>query len=335
MRDWLSIYFKGFAMGVADMVPGVSGGTIALITGIYERLVTAITTLDPRLVAYAVRPHDPDARAALSTGIERMDLGFLLVLGVGVGTAVLVVSRVVGTLVETYPAATAAFFFGLIGASAIVLADQIALPRRRLVPIMTVGIVLAAGVTLVTAGDVSHALPFVFLAGMIAISAMVLPGVSGAFFLLVLGQYEFMLGTLNAFVDALIAVPSGGSLADVLAHGVVVVTFLAGAVVGLLSVAHGVKRALERHRAETLAFLVALMIGGLLLPAQQVAANVSVTVTTESVIQTVVEPLLPILLAMVLGAAAVLALDRFTDDLEYVEVDNRDPVGESTTEREL
>ncbi|MCL9813992.1 DUF368 domain-containing protein [Natranaeroarchaeum aerophilus] len=333
MREWLPIYFKGFAMGVADMVPGVSGGTIALITGIYERLVTAITTLDPRLVTYAVRPHDPAARTSFVDGVDRVDLGFLLALGAGIGTAVLAVSRVVGTVAETYPAATAAFFFGLIGASAVVLADQIRLPRRRSIPIMTAGVLIAGGVTLVTAGSVSHALPVVFVAGAIAVSAMVLPGVSGAFFLLVLGQYYFMLDALNGFVDALVGVLSGGSITEVLATGTVVVTFLTGAVVGLLTVAHLVKRALERHRAETLAFLVALMIGGLLLPAQQVTANVSVTVTTESVTTNIVEPLVPILFAVILGAAAVLALDRFTDDLEYAESETPDGTREPTAER--
>ncbi|MFC7115396.1 DUF368 domain-containing protein [Natronoarchaeum sp. GCM10025703] len=321
MNDWLSIYLKGFCMGIADMVPGVSGGTIALITGIYERLVTAITTLDPRLIGYALRPHDPEARTAFSEGVGRMDIGFLLALGAGVGTAILAVSRIVGTLAESYPGTTAAFFFGLIGASAVVLADQIRLPPRRLVPIMTVGIAIAGGVTLVTAGSISHALPVVFVAGVIAVSAMVLPGVSGAFFLLVLGQYYFMLDTLNGFIDGLLSL-SSGTTPELLSTGLVVVTFLTGAAVGLLSVAHLVKRALERHRAETLAFLVALMIGGLLLPAQQVVANVSVVPATRSptvFLTSILEPLGPILIAAVLGAAAVFALDRYTDDLEYVD----------------
>lgn len=322
MNDWLSIYLKGFCMGIADMVPGVSGGTIALITGIYERLVTAITTLDPRLIGYAFRPHDPEARAAFSEGVGRIDIGFLLALGAGVGTAILAISRIVGTLAESYPGATAAFFFGLIGASAVVLADQIRLPPQRLVPIMTVGIAIAGSVTLVTAGSISHALPVVFVAGVIAVSAMVLPGVSGAFFLLVLGQYYFMLDTLNAFIDGLFSLFSNGTTPELLSTGLVVVTFLTGAAVGLLSVAHLVKRALERHRAETLAFLVALMIGGLLLPAQQVVANVSVTPKTGSLtvfLTSILEPLVPILITAVLGAAAVFALDRYTDDLEYVD----------------
>lgn len=322
MREWLSVYLKGVCMGIADMVPGVSGGTIALITGIYERLVTAITTLDPRVLGHAVRARDPDSRTAFVTGLARMDLGFLLALGAGVGTAILAVSRIVEGVAETYPGATAAFFFGLIAASAIVLAGQIHLPTRQLMPIGVAGVTIAAGVTLVSAGIGSHALPIVFLSGMIAVSAMVLPGVSGAFFLLVLGQYYFMLETLNSFVDALVALPTGGSLTDVLPVAAVVVTFLAGAVVGLLSVAHVVRRALASHRAETLAFLVALMVGGLLLPARQIVEAVSLPAPTGSPAAVVVDvgaPLLPILVAATLGAGAVLALDRYTDDLDYVD----------------
>lgn len=322
MRHWLSIYLKGVCMGAADMVPGVSGGTIALITGIYERLVSAITTLDPRLLVYAMRPHDPAARERLREGFERMDIGFLLTLGAGVGTAILAMSRVVTSLVEYSPAATGAFFFGLIGASAIVLSDQLTLPPRRLAPIMGVGIGIAASVTLATGGEGSHALPIVFLAGMIAISAMVLPGVSGAFFLLVLGQYYFMLDVLREFIDGIAAVPSGGDPSAILPAGIVVVTFLTGAVVGLLSVAHGVKWALSRYRAETLAFLIALMIGGLLAPVQQVAANVSVSIDAEvplATLGTALGTLVPVALAGLLGAGAVLALDRYTDELAYAE----------------
>jgi putative membrane protein len=313
MRRWISIYLKGFFMGTADMVPGVSGGTIALITGIYERLVTAISNADPRFVRTLLRslsaPTNPDVRVDLVAELRRVDVGFLLALGAGVGTAIVAVSQVVEPLIETYPGLMAAFFFGLIGASAVVLARQVRLDARRALPIGAVGVALAASVAASATGDAPHMLPVVFLSGVIAVSAMILPGVSGAFFLYVLGQYEYMLTTLESFLDGLAGLPPGGGVAALVEPGIVVVTFLCGAVVGLLSLAHAVKWALERYRAETLVFLVALMIGGLALPAREIVVNVEPTPGSA----------VTAALVTVVGAGAVLALDLFTDDLDYTE----------------
>ncbi|MFC6728242.1 DUF368 domain-containing protein, partial [Natronoarchaeum mannanilyticum] len=266
MRRWISVYLKGIFMGTADTVPGVSGGTIALITGIYERLVTAITNVDPRLAKHALRPHDADARAEVADGLRRMDIGFLLALGGGVATAIVAVSQVVGTLAESYPGLLAAFFVGLIGASAIVLGRQVSLEDPRTKLVAAVGVALAGSMVFLGDGAAPHALPLIFLSGMIAVSATILPGVSGAFFLLVLGQYYYMLDALTTFLGDLVGLASGGSVDAVVDSGVVVVTFLTGAAVGVLSIAHAVKWALEHHRERTLAFLVALMVGGVLVP---------------------------------------------------------------------
>jgi uncharacterized membrane protein len=127
LRDWATLYLKGVAMGSADAVPGVSGGTIALIVGIYERLIAAVTAIDPdriRRVLAGVRPANiPDARAAF----HEADGAFLLVLGAGIGTAVIVVLSGVNYLLATRPVATYGFFFGLIAASAAVLLGGVAL----------------------------------------------------------------------------------------------------------------------------------------------------------------------------------------------------------------
>lgn len=316
MRRWISIYLKGIFMGTADMVPGVSGGTIALITGIYERLVTAITNVDPRLVTHAARPHDADARAELVAGLRRMDLGFLLALGAGIGTAVVAVSQIVGTLAESYPGLTAAFFFGLIGASAVVLARQVSIDDWKTALVAVVGLALAGSMAFLGDGAAPHALPLIFLSGMVAVSATILPGVSGAFFLLVLGQYYFMLDALDAFLGDIAALASGGSPSALLESGVVVVTFLSGAVVGVLSIAHAVRWALEHHRERTLAFLVALMVGGVLVPFREMAAHVA---GANGGAAATALALVAVSLSAGAGAGAVLLLDHFTDDLEYAD----------------
>jgi putative membrane protein len=302
-REWLVIYLKGFFMGSADTVPGVSGGTIALITGIYERLIEALTAIDPRLLGDVARVHEPEGREAVRTQLIRMDIVFLLTLGVGMMTAVVSLSHALERAVDTYPAPTYAFFFGLIGASAAVLYEQVDVTTPKRVAVAVAGVTLAAAVTGEASAGVSHALPVILLAGALAVCAMILPGVSGAFLLILVGQYEYMLGALNRFTDALADLASGGSVAAVVDAVPPVVTFVTGALAGLLTLARVIDWALSNYRVATLTFLVSLMVGGLRLPAERVVSNGGVTALT--------------VLAAVAGGLLVLGVDHFTDDLEY------------------
>ncbi|QCC59740.1 DUF368 domain-containing protein [Natrinema thermotolerans] len=308
MRELFAVYLKGFSMGSADVVPGVSGATIALILGIYDRLIRAITTIDPRKFRSAWRLHEPAQRAALRAELERIDAGFLAALGLGIATAIVVLSRVLHTAVTEYPVPTYGFFFGLISASAIVLYGEIdRWPGRRLA-VSIAGIAIAAAITGVTATGVSHGPAMVVLAGAIAVCAMILPGISGAFFLLLLGQYEFMTATLTAFVDGLLGLAGGGTAGSVVESGTVVALYLLGTVIGLFTMAHVVRRALESYRAATLAFLVSLMVGALRLPATEIATNVGSEPTAT----------LPIAVAAgAVGVVAVLLANRYTSGLEY------------------
>ncbi len=308
MREFLAVYLKGFSMGTADVVPGVSGATIALIVGIYDRLIAAITAIDPRAFGSVLRVHDSEGRSELRATLEEMDALFLIALGLGIATAIVVLSRLMHEAVTVYPVPTYGFFFGLIAASAIVLYGEVDGWTLRRVAVSIVGIVLAAAVTGVTAGDVSHGPLMVFIAGAVAICAMVLPGVSGAFFLLVLGQYEYMTGVLSQFVDSLIGLLNGGPIAPIVEAGAVVTVFGFGAILGLFTMAHTVQRALDRYRAATLAFLVSLMVGALRLPAAEVLENIGETSGGTPTAA---------LLAGVFGAGLVLVVDRYTEDLSY------------------
>lgn len=308
VRAWLVVYLKGVAMGAADTVPGVSGGTIAFITGVYERLIRALTSLDPRVLEYLPRLHRAESRRDLFARLREMDVAFLLALGLGVGTSVVVISRFVHAALQVARAGTFAFFFGLIAASAIVLYDHLSLTRGSAVASIA-GFVIAFIVSGASStGLLGHALPVVFLSGAVAITAMVLPGVSGAFILLLLGQYEYLTGVLERFVDGLLGLVGGGELDPVTGDGVVVGAFALGAVVGLLTVAHLVRRALDSYRAATLAFLVSLMVGSLRLPVLEVGDSVSTWTPLAGV---------TVLGAVVVGGGAVLALDFYTDDLKY------------------
>jgi len=302
---WLSVYLKGAAMGAADTVPGVSGGTVALIVGVYERLVTAITELDPLAVFLLGDVHTSDGRAALVERLREMEIPFLLALGGGILTAVVTLSQLLEVALTEYPGPTFAFFFGLIAASALVLYGEVDVGTPRRLAVAAFGVVTAFLLTGPIAGALPSTLPVVFLAGAIAVTAMVLPGVSGSFLLLVLGQYEFMVTTLGDFVERLFAALTGGG-ADLVGPGSVVVTFCTGAVVGLLTVAHVIRWALDHYRAATLTFLVSLMVGALRLPARKIAESVATPSAQVAV---------GLLLAGVVGAALVLGLDHATADL--------------------
>jgi putative membrane protein len=311
LGEYLGVYLKGVFMGAADTVPGVSGGTIALVTGIYERLITAITAVDVDdvgFVRYVLSPYREDSRRELFALARRVDLPFLLALGAGIGTAVVTVAGVIEAVMESSPAALSALFFGLIAASAVVLYGEVDLGTPRRVLVAVFGVVFAflvAGVS--SGGGGSPALPFVFVAGTIGISAMVLPGVSGAFLLLLLGVYEYLLGSVTGATGAVVGLLDGGSVDAFVAPGTVLVTFMAGAAVGLLTVAHAIRWALDRYRAATLTFLVSLMVGGLRLPAEDALTQLPTTTTGRAVV----------VLAAVVGAVGVLLFDYYTDDLDY------------------
>ena len=310
VRAWVVIYLKGVAMGAADSVPGVSGGTIALITGIYERLISAIATLDPRAARHLLRVHHASGRQALVRRLLAMDVPFLAVLGTGVLTALVVVSRVMHVALADARALTFAFFFGLIAASAIVLYEHVSVGTLGRIAAAIAGFAIAFFVSGVSAGsEASHALPFVFVAGAIAITAMILPGVSGAFFLVLLGQYDHLTTVLKRFVDRLVGLAVGdATLADVVELGTTVVTFGLGAILGLLAFARVVQWALETYRAVTLTFLVSLMVGALRLPAIEVLDNTAAWTPATTVAT---------LAAGGVGALAVLLLDRYTESLSY------------------
>ena len=310
MREWLSIYLKGVCMGAADIVPGVSGGTIALIAGIYDRLIAAIAALDPRILVSIPALASAAGRNECHEDLIEMDIPFLFVLGAGVASAVLLMSRIITAAFESFPAVLNGFFFGLIAASAIVIYRITDVDTAGRIGALLVGAILAFLVSGAAESGGEASLLLVFFAGAIAISAMVLPGISGAAILYILGQYDYMLDALTRFTDALVALTQGGTLEGVLDPGAPVAVFMAGALVGLLTMARIVKRALERNRMATLGFLVGLMVGALRLPVEEAAD--ATAVWTGPLITAVIA-------ATLVGIAVVLALDHYSDSLDYTE----------------
>ncbi|MFC3476388.1 DUF368 domain-containing protein [Halobacterium litoreum] len=308
-RDWVAVYLKGAAMGAADAVPGVSGGTIALITGIYERLVGAIAALDPRealsLLALVPRLGSASAREEFAGALADMEVPFLLVLGVGVLSSVVTVANVVHVAINDYTGLTFAFFLGLIAASVVVLVGEVEVDTPGRIAAGVFGFAFAFLLSGQAQADVlPGGVAVMVVVGAFAICAMVLPGVSGSLILLTVGKYDVMTGAVSDATDAIF----DAQFADAVEPVTTLVAFMAGALVGILSFARAVEWALEHYRAATLTFLVALMAGALRAPAIRISdATGAWNAGTVA----------PLVVAAVVGAGLVLALDATTDDLDY------------------
>lgn len=239
MRRYAGIYLRGMLMGAADIVPGVSGGTIAFITGIYDRLIAAISAVDHRVALLVLRGQ---WRAAG----EAIDGGFLLALGLGIATSIASLAHLLSWLLLTYPLLVWAFFFGLIAGSALVLVRHVQHWRALTLAMLALGIAVAAAIALSPATRLGDGYPALFVAGFVAICAMILPGISGSFILVLLGMYGTVLAAVESF-----DLPSLAILG-------------AGAVCGLLAFSRLLNWLLTRFHAVCMALLTGFLIGSLL-----------------------------------------------------------------------
>jgi putative membrane protein len=276
---------RGFLMGAADVVPGVSGGTVALVVGIYERLVRSIRAAAAAPVMLA-RGRAVAARARLG----EVEWTLVLPLAVGIVTALVVGAATIRPLMEVYPEAMRAVFFGMIAASLPLPWSRIGRrSARALVLLAALAVVAFFLVGLPDRDMASPALGFVFVAAMVAICAMILPGVSGAFLLLVMGMYEPTLDAVHTRDLAYIA------------------TFAAGAAVGISFFASLLRWLLVRARDITMAALVGLMVGSLraLWPFLEDDRSLRAPIEGDPVVAAVV--------AAVAGLVVVLALATLGD----------------------
>jgi putative membrane protein len=212
---------KGFCMGSADIVPGVSGGTMALILGIYERLLRAIRSFDAAWLGLLLR-------FRLREALARNDLLFLLPLAVGIFSAILFFTRVVPLprLIVEHPEPVYGLFFGLILASVIILMGEVERYGPREVLVSAAGVAAGFAIVNLVPMETPTAPWFIFLCGFIAISAMLLPGISGSFILLILGKYAYIIDALGHFDLAVIAAFAAGMLSGLIVFSRVIVWLL-------------------------------------------------------------------------------------------------------------
>lgn len=235
---YMLLVLRGMAMGGADVIPGVSGGTIAFITGIYEELIQSIKSINGKLFQVLVKDGIPAAW-------KHINGNFLVAVGGGILFSIFSLARAISWLLTNHPMLVWAFFFGLIIGSAIYIGRKIEKWSVVAVILLAAGSLLAYYITIATPATTPEQMWFVFLSGAIAFCALVLPGISGAFILVLLGKYEFMLHAVRDFkVGVIIVFATGGALGVILFSNVIAWLF-------------------KNHPNATLALLSGFMIGSL------------------------------------------------------------------------
>lgn len=234
----LTLFLKGMAMGAADAVPGVSGGTIAFISGIYQELLDSIRRINPSSLALLWR-------AGPQAFWQHINGTFLLVLLSGILLSLFSFARLAVYLLKNYPELLWAFFFGLILSSAVWLLRQVRSWDWRNIAALWIGTLLALGVTLMTPVEAPVSPLTVFLAGSVAICAMILPGISGSFILLLVGMYAPVMAAIKGLDLELLGI------------------FAAGCALGLLSFSHVLAWMFRHYQQVTLSLLTGFMLGSL------------------------------------------------------------------------
>ena len=246
LKDYLMVGVKGACMGAADVIPGVSGGTIAFITGIYDEFVGSIARVDAEAVRLLLKGKIRDFW-------KHINGTFLLSVIAGIGVSVVSLAALMQMLLSDYPVQTWAFFFGLIVASSIFILRGISGWKALDGGLLALGVVLGVTVCTLSPTQTPDALWFIFISGAIAICAMILPGISGSFILLILGKYQYIMGAISGLT-------TGENFSQNL---VIIAVFLVGAVFGILSFSKFLHWLLARWNKETLIVLAGFIIGSL------------------------------------------------------------------------
>lgn len=237
---WWAVFLRGMAMGAADLVPGVSGGTIAFVTGIYERLIQAIRAVDYSWLKKLLAGQWRDCW-------NRADGAFLALLLAGIVCSIFSLAGLISDMLVEQPVLTWAFFFGLIVASSIFVMRQIGEWVVATRALLLLGVLLAVLIGLARPVSVDVTQAYLFMCGALAICAMILPGISGSFILLLLGGYAAVLQAVHQLDWRMLSV------------------FVSGNLVGLLVFTHVLGWLLERYHDRVLALLTGFLVGSLFL----------------------------------------------------------------------
>ncbi len=252
IKKWATVTVKGMMMGAADVVPGVSGGTIAFITGIYEELIKTIDGIDLGLFKDLFK-------IGVAQTAKKYNLGFLLSLLLGIAISIVSLSKMITYLLQEEPVLLWAFFFGLVLASVLYIGKQISKWNALVILAIIVGTGVSYYITIAEPLGSPDSWWYIIFSGFIAIIAMILPGVSGAFLLLLLGSYKTILGSISGLAEAI----SSGDWAAAWKVIQTLLLFAVGCVLGLKFFSRILTWLFNHYKNLTLALLTGFMIGSL------------------------------------------------------------------------
>jgi putative membrane protein len=258
------LFTKGAFMGSADIIPGVSGGTVAFISGIYERLISALKSINIVFIYYFFKGFiDRKYFKKAKKHFLIIDYEFLFPLLAGILFAFFILANIVGYAIDIYPTYTFAFFFGLILSSSmyVYLLNKSDLQAGYFFLFLGLGLLFSYFIVGLDSIQAEHSLIIIFASGVISFCAMILPGISGAFILLMLGQYEFMLNVLRNLTHLDLS-----SLPYALCFGI-------GGLLGLLGFSRVLSYFIKNYRMQTLSFILGIMIGALRKPGEYIIHN--------------------------------------------------------------
>jgi len=238
IKDYFLLTLKGMGMGASDVVPGVSGGTIAFITGIYEELIHSIKSINLDSLSDLFK-------FKLKDFWKKINGNFLLAVFSGVLISVFTLANILEYLLVNHPVYIWSFFFGLVVASAIIILKDIKKWNLSIFISLLLGIVIAFWITTITPTEPTKALWFVFISGSLAICAMILPGISGSFILVLLGMYQHILSAVSNL------------------DFIILLVFMGGAIIGLILFSNFLSWLLKKSRFQTIALLAGFMGGSL------------------------------------------------------------------------
>lgn len=237
-KDFITLMLKGMGMGAADVVPGVSGGTIAFIVGIYDELINSIKSVNGESLKLLFT-------GKIGAFWKAINGNFLCSILLGIGISVFSLAKLITWLLVAHPILVWAFFFGLVLASTWFVSKDIKRWHIGTIAMFIVGVAVAFYITVATPAQTPDNYAFIFLCGAIAICAMILPGISGSFILVLLGKYMYIMEAVKEFKIGTLAV------------------FAAGALIGITAFSRVLSYALAHFRNSTLALLTGFMLGSL------------------------------------------------------------------------
>jgi len=239
MKEYIGLFFKGVGVGAANVIPGVSGGTIALITGIFEKLINSIKSFDIKAVKLLFA-------GKFKSFARHVNLDFLIAVFSGVALSIISLAKLLGYLFDNYPVYVWAYFFGLILSSVYFVSKRISHWHVSVIISMIIGAAIAIIISVLNPAVENESFIYLVLCGIVAICSMILPGLSGSFVLVLMGNYKLvMINAVSTFrMEILIPV-------------------FIGAVVGLIAFSHFLSWIYRKFRDQTIALLTGFILGSL------------------------------------------------------------------------